>query len=139
MNILRFCLMLGAGLVAAGAAAQMPGPPSGKIGFVNPERVMQQSQGTRKIKQSLDAKYERIAKEIEAGAQDQIERRRIALDEDIGLEREDAQRQFVDKTNRIIRRIALEEDLDIVFLEAAYASPGIDLTDRVIKEYDAEP
>jgi Skp family chaperone for outer membrane proteins len=131
--------MIAASLAAMGAAAQMPGPPSGKIGYVNSERVMQLSTTTRKLKQALEDKFEKLVKEIDAGPQDQVERRRIALDEDIGLEREDALRQFVDRTNRVIRRIALEENLDIVFLEAAFASAQIDLTARVIKELDAEP
>jgi outer membrane protein len=139
MKVFWLCSLFAAGLAATGAAAQLPGPPSGRIGYVNPERVLQQSSTTRKLRQALEEKFERLVKEIDAGPQDQIERRRIALDEDMGLEREDAQRQFVDKTNRIIRRIALEENLDIVFLEAAYASALIDLTERVIKEMDAEP
>jgi outer membrane protein len=120
------------------AAAQMLGPPSGKIGFVNSERVMQQSQTTRKAKQALEEKFQSGVKEIDKGPEDQIERRRLALEEEMNLEREDALRQYVDRTNRIIRRLALEENLDVVFLEAAYASTRIDLTDKVIKELDAD-
>ena len=142
MKPIRFGLTIAVAFVAFAAAAQQPAtkqqePPSGKIGYVNSERVMQLSRATRKQKQELDDKFERLVKEIDAGPQELIERRRVALDEDMGIEREDALRQFVDKTNRIIRHIAIEEDLDIVFLEAAYAGAGVDLTDKVIKELDA--
>ena len=145
--LIRFCLLFAAALIASAAAAQQPAPkplstkqqepPSGKIGYVNPERVMQLSRSTRKSKQDLDDKYQRLVKEIDAGPQDQLERRRIALDEDIGMQREDALKLFFEKTNRIIRHIAMEENFDIVFLEAVYASALIDLTERVIKEFDA--
>jgi outer membrane protein len=124
--------------VAFPAAAQLPEPPSGKIGFVNSERVMYESITTRKAKQDLEDKFQKRVKEIDAGPPDQIERRRIALDEDMNLEREDALRQFVERTNRIIRQIALDENFDAVFLEAAYFSTRIDLTDKVIKALDAD-
>jgi outer membrane protein len=126
-------------VAAAGvASAQQPGPPSGKFGYVNPARVMQESKTTRKSKQALEDKFQKLAKEIDAGPKDQVERRRTALDQDMNLEREEALRQYVDRTNRVIRRIALAENLDAVFLEAAYSSKRMDITDKVIKDLDAE-
>jgi outer membrane protein len=124
--------------VALPAAAQQPGPPSGKIGYVNAARVMEESNGTRKAKQALEDKFQKMVKEIDAGPKDKIERRRIALDQDMNVEREDALRQYVDRTNRVIRRIAVAENLDAVFLEAAYFSKRMDITDQVIKELNAE-
>ena len=143
MKLFSLGLMIAAAVMATTAAAQQPaakpppGPASGKVGYVNPERVMLLSRSTRKSKQDLDDKYQRLVKEIDAGPKDQIERRRIALDEDIGVQREDALKLFFEKTNRIIRHIAMEENFDIVFLEAVYASALVDLTERVIKEFDA--
>jgi outer membrane protein len=124
--------------LAGTAAAQQPGPPSGKIGFVNTQRVLHESRTTQKSHQALEEKIQKRIKEIEAGPQSQIESRRISLDDEMNIEREDALRQFVDKTNRIIRQIAIAENFDAVFLEAAYFSKSIDLTDKVIKEIDAE-
>lgn len=144
MKPFRFLLAIATAALASAAAAQQPAkpppePPSGKIGFVNSARVMQLSRMTRKAKQDLDDKFQRLLKEIEAGPRDQIERRRIALDQDMSLEREDALRQYVDRANRIIRQLALEGNFDAVFLEAAFASARVDLTDRVIKELDTGP
>jgi outer membrane protein len=137
MTLFRHGLMIAAAVLATAAAAQQPGPPSGKVGFVNTQRVLQESSTTKKSRQALEDKIQQRIKEIDAGPQNMIESRRIALDEEMNIEREDALRQFVEKTNRIIRHIAIEENFDAVFLEAAYFNKSIDLTDKVIKELDA--
>jgi len=137
MKLFRHGLMIAAAVLSTAAAAQQPGRPSGKIGFVNTQRVLHESRTTQKARQALEEKIQKRIKEIDAGPQDRIEKRRIALDEEMNIEREDALRQFVDKTNRIIRQVAIAEDFDAVFLEAAYFSKSIDLTDKVIKELDA--
>ena len=41
--------------------------------------------------------------------------------------------------SRIIRQIAESEKYDIIFQEAAYANPRIDITDKVIKALDGKP
>ena len=45
--------------------------------------------------------------------------------------------QVVEQANRIIRQIAEQEKYDIIFQEAVYASPRIDITDKVIKALDS--
>jgi len=137
MKLFRHGWMIAAVLAAGTAAAQQPGAPTGKIGYVDPQRVMQQSSTTRKAKQALDDKFQKRSREIGAGAKDQVERRMAALEQDLNVEREDGLRQFVDSTNRIIRRIATELDLDAVVLSAAFSSTRIDLTARVVKELDS--
>jgi outer membrane protein len=52
--------------------------------------------------------------------------------------RDDLLKQIVAKANAMIKRVAEEEKLDAVFLEAAYVSPRIDITAKVIKALDAE-
>lgn len=81
---------------------------------------------------------ERLKREREAGdLQRDIQRRRNILGEDFNIRRDEALRQVIAKANGIIKRIAEQEKLDIVFLEAAYADKRIDITDRVIKAFDA--
>ena len=46
-------------------------------------------------------------------------------------------KEIVDKANAMIKRVAEEENLDAVFLEATYANPRIDITSKVIKKLDA--
>jgi outer membrane protein len=122
---------------ACPAAAQQPAPAISKIGFVNTARVIHESRTTQKQRQGMEAEFQRRTKEIDAGPKNQIEMRRKTLDEDMNQQREDALKQFVEKTNRIIRRVAEAEKFDAVFLEAAYFNSRIDMTDKVIEELDA--
>ena len=41
---------------------------------------------------------------------------------------------MIDQANRVIRQIAQKENYDIIFQDAVYASPRIDITDKVIQE-----
>ena len=81
---------------------------------------------------------ERQKRVAEAGKlQADLLRRRNEFAEELNLRREEALKGIVDRANAIIRRIAEQENFDLVFFEAAYASTRIDLTDRVIKALDA--
>jgi outer membrane protein len=39
----------------------------------------------------------------------------------------------LDRANKVVKKIAEAEKYDIIFQEAVYASPSIDITDKVIK------
>ena len=125
--------------VACPAAAQQAAaaPISYKIGYVDTERVMRDSRASRQVKKDLDGEYLRRAKEVLAGPPGDLERRKASLVDEMNMKREIAQKQFVDKANDILRRVAEAEKFDAVFLEAAYASTRIDLTNRIIKELDS--
>ena len=45
--------------------------------------------------------------------------------------------QVVEQANRVIRQIAEQEKYDIIFQDAVFASPRIDITDKVIKALEA--
>ena len=59
--------------------------------------------------------------------------------EDVNQRRNEELSQVIESANRIIRQIAEQEKYDIIFQEAAYANPRIDITDKVIKALDAKP
>ena len=133
-----------AGLILSAAAgmasSQSPAPsaPSMKYGFVDTQRIMRQARAAIEVQKTIDAEFERRNKEIAAGPPAEVERRQRALAEDMNAKREDALRQVVDRANGLIKRIAEQDNLDLVFFEAVYASPRVDLTDRVIKALDAQ-
>jgi outer membrane protein len=130
--------MIAAAVMATAAAAQeKPAPAAGKIGFVNTDRMLRDSRTSQQVQKTLEAEFQKREREIAGGPKGDIDRRMNALAEDMNLRREDALKEFVEKANRIIRRIGLEEKFDAVFREAAYFSTRIDITDRVIKELDA--
>ena len=45
----------------------------------------------------------------------------------------------LERANRTIKAIAEAEKYDIIFQEAVYASPRIDITDKVIKALEDKP
>ena len=125
-------------LAAGTAGAQQSAPASYKIGFVSTERIMRDSRAAQQMQKGLEAEFAKRAKEIDAGPKADIERRKSALSDDMNMKRDDLLKLFIDKTNSIIRRVAEAEKFDAVFLEAAYFSTRIDITDRVVKAVDAE-
>ena len=77
---------------------------------------------------------ERAAKERKFDeANRDFQRKQREYREDVNQRRNEELSQVIDQANRIIRQIAESEKYDIIFQEAAYANPRIDITDKVIK------
>lgn len=66
-----------------------------------------------------------------------FQRKQREFREDLNQRRNEELAQVVEQANRVIRQIAQQEELDIVFQDAVYANPRIDITDKVIKALDS--
>jgi len=66
-----------------------------------------------------------------------FQRKQREYREDVNQRRNEELSQVIEAANRIIRQIATDEKYDIIFQEAAYANPRIDITDKVIKALDS--
>src|SRR5262245_56607511 len=81
---------------------------------------------------------QRRNKEREFGEQSRdFQRKQREYQEDVNVRRNEELAQVIEQANRIIRQIAESEQYDIIFQEAAYANPRIDITDKVIKALEA--
>jgi outer membrane protein len=69
----------------------------------------------------------------------EFQRKQREYREDVNQRRNEELSQVIDQANRIIRQIAEQEKYDIIFQEAAYANPRIDITDKVIKALEGKP
>ena len=136
MNRFLIGAVLASAIALAAGTAAAQAPAGNKIGYVNTERVMRESRAAQQMQKGLEAEFQKRDKEIAAGPAADMERRRGALIEDMNLRRENAVKQFIDKANGVIRRIAEAEKFDIVFLDAAYANARIEITEKVIKALD---
>ena len=86
------------------------------------------------------AETQRRAKERELTDLDRdFQRRRREFQEDLNQRRNEELAQVLEQANRAIRQIAEQEKYDIIFQDAVYANPKIDLTDKVIKALDGKP
>ena len=83
---------------------------------------------------------QRRAKERDLGEMNRDYQRKLReLREDSNQRRNEELAQVIDHANRVIRQIAEQEKFDIIFQDAVYASPRIDITDRVIKALEGKP
>jgi outer membrane protein len=69
----------------------------------------------------------------------EFQRRQREFREDLNQRRNEELAQVVELANRVIRQIAEQEKFDIIFQDAVFASPRIDITDKVIKALDKPP
>ena len=62
-----------------------------------------------------------------------FQRKHREFREDLNQRRNEELASVLDKANRTVKELAEQENYDIIFQEAVYANPRIDLTDKVIK------
>jgi outer membrane protein len=62
-----------------------------------------------------------------------FQRKQREFREDLNQRRNEELASVLDKANRTVKELAEKENYDIIFQEAVYANPRIDLTDKVIK------
>lgn len=62
-----------------------------------------------------------------------LQRRKREFSEDLNQRKNEELASVIDLANRVIRQIAEKDKYDIIFQDAVYASPRIDITDKVIK------
>jgi outer membrane protein len=66
-----------------------------------------------------------------------FQRRQREFREDLNQRRNEELAQVVQQANGVIRQIAEQEKFDIIFQDAVFASPRIDITEKVIKALEA--
>lgn len=77
---------------------------------------------------------ERLRRQRELSELDKdFQRKQREFREDLNQRRNEELAAVLDKTNRVIKQIAEAEKYDIVFQEAVYISPRIDITDKVLR------
>lgn len=68
-----------------------------------------------------------------------FQRRQREFNEDINQRKNEELAAVVDRANKVIRQIAEGEKFDIVFQDAVYVNPKIDITEKVLKQLNAAP
>ncbi len=174
MKIARLAIVsaLVLGSAALPLAAQQP-PQSttvtGKLGFVNTERILRDAAVAQRAQKKIEAEFQKRDQELAKIAeqlkrmQDDLDKNSVTMGEtqrrnrerefaDLNREFQRKQREFredlnqrrneelaqvVELANRVIRQIAEQEKFDIIFQDAVFASPRIDITDKVIKALDS--
>jgi outer membrane protein len=66
-----------------------------------------------------------------------FQRKQREFREDLNQRRNEELAQVVEQANKVIRQIAEQEKYDIIFQDAVFASPRIDITEKVIKALES--
>ncbi len=67
-----------------------------------------------------------------------LQRRQREFREDLNQRRNEELAVVVERANKAIRQIAESEKYDIIFQEAVYASPRIDITEKVLRALNGQ-
>lgn len=80
------------------------------------------------------AESERLKRQRELADLDKdFQRKQREFREDLNQRKNEELATVLERTTKVIKQIAEAEKFDIVFQEAVYASPRIDITDKVLK------
>ena len=82
-----------------------------------------------------DSERQRREREFAESTRD-FQRKQREFREDLNARRNEELASVLERANRAVRQIAEQEKYDIIFQEAVYANPRIDITDKVIKALD---
>lgn len=115
--------------------------------FAKRDQEMQKmAEQMRKLQETLEknsvtmTEAERRNKEREFGEMNKdFQRKQREFREDLNQRRNEELAAVLERANRTIKSIAESEKYDIIFQEAVYASPRIDITDKVIKALEDKP
>ena len=115
--------------------------------FAKRDQEMQRmDEQMRKLQEALEKnavtmpETERRTKEREfADMNKEFQRKQREFREDLNQRRNEELAAVLERANRTIKGIAEAEKFDIIFQEAVYASPRIDITEKVIKALEDKP
>ena len=115
--------------------------------FAKRDQEMQKmDEQIRKLQENLEknavtlSESERRNKEREfADLNKDFQRKQREFREDLNQRRNEELAAVLERANRTIKAIAEAEKYDIIFQEAVYASPRIDITEKVIKALEDKP
>jgi outer membrane protein len=86
------------------------------------------------------AESERSRRQRELVDQDRdLQRKRREFQEDLAQRKNEELSTVVERANRVIRQIFDSEKYDVILQEVVFASPRVDITDKVIRALNAQP
>ena len=84
------------------------------------------------------AENERARRQRELIEQDrELQRKRREFQEDLNQRKNEELSSVLDRANRVVRQIFDQEKYDLIVQEAVFASPRVDITDKVMSALDS--
>ena len=157
-------------LLAAGAPA-LSQSETPRIGVVNSERILRESNAAKAAQQRLEQEFSRRERELQDSAarikqlgerlerdlavladsdrarrqrevaelDREFQRRQREFREDLNQRRNEELASVIERANRVIKLLAEQEQYDLILQgqETVYASPRLDITDKVLRALNA--
>ena len=152
-------------VLATLALLALPAVADTRIGVINMERVMKESEPAKKASSKLEKEFKKRSGDLDKSRQQaqtmqddlekngasltesaraakskeladlsrELQRRQREYNEDLNARRNEELQSIVERTNAVIRSMAEKENFDLIVQEAVYASPRVDITEKVIK------
>lgn len=77
---------------------------------------------------------ERLRRQKELTEQDkEFQRKQREFNEDVNQRRNEELATIIERANKVIKQVAEAEKYDVIFQEAVYVNPRVDITDKIIK------
>lgn len=67
----------------------------------------------------------------------EFQRKRREFQEDLNARKNEELQQVLERANRVVKQVAEAEKYDVIFQEAVYINPRLDITDKVLKVLNA--
>lgn len=68
-----------------------------------------------------------------------FQRKRRAFQEDLNVRKNEEMQKLLERANKVIKDVAIKDKFDIIFQDAVYASPSLDITTKVLEALKANP
>jgi outer membrane protein len=82
---------------------------------------------------------QRVTRQRQIADQDrEFQRKRREFQEDLNARKNEEFQQVLEKANKVVRQVAEAEKYDLILQEAVYISPKHDITEKVIKAFNAQ-
>ena len=89
---------------------------------------------------SIMTESERAQRTKELGDQNKdFQRRQREFDEDVNQRKNEELASVVDRAKKVVYQVADAEHYDVIFTDAVYFNPRVDITDKVIKALNGQP
>ncbi|MDF1484008.1 OmpH family outer membrane protein [Ramlibacter sp. H39-3-26] len=84
------------------------------------------------------AESQRTARQKQLVEQDRdFQRKRREFQEDLNSRKNEELQQVLERANKVVKQVAESEKYDVIFQDAVYINPRLDITDKVIKALNA--
>lgn len=107
-----------------------------RVGFVNSKRILNEVPDAlaarKQIEKDFSAREQELQRMAKQGEDERFKKRQQEFKDDLSARQNKEMARIFEKVNAVIKQIAVANGYDIIFQEAVYADPRLDITESVL-------